>query len=750
MVHSALKRRAFADDFKDLSTSQPSQEHDILKPPSSTTALSSTSNTKIHPPPHAGHTSRAPIPVLLEMMTPQEFATVLRARVDRLVSQWPLYASQPFPHGLPSPSSSGSPLVQSGGKGIEMSTIHSFVSFFYPEEHHIHHNGDIPPNTLFVHLSGLQTLLSFLSSKELRVVVRNRLTACSSERSPSVQAIKNLPASDLSNPVKTKSYVDVGTSTEPSETLAFLARPSSSDEFRPPKRPKYASSYPLFQEVVDDMIMKSTSNQNTTPSYHHHPDAMSSSVHKMTDPILRPVSNASFKKSPAASQVVNIEDDGEADAEGDTDTDIEMDDSVDERHDSKTLTIAQVINSFRPEEHASTNHTSHSQTSFSNPSLNKPIPTSTLGPSSESSCGILTNSAIPKGSTTVIMPNRVGDIPKGPSTMRGLVMPNESTYTVSSSGSRTPSRQKDLSLSRTDTSSLQVKQELLSDWETTIISTSKGDGTNSSPIEVSEGMPRVRSVVKEQEHPLHHRSSSIVSSSSSTLPQTRKFEFGASCQGVRSAVKEQEPIQHRSGSTAFSESTHQQKRKLGASIQDTLNSTFDGGNQSPYDGHDLPPYDEIMTSNPTSMSSKPIASASDTTSASTSKQHRSKLATRDQISSRFPENRRRYTLLRRSARVLALAQIQNSWTSEFGMHHRDHLPVQLRVRAVPALHHVLAYLIVREIILILDLLHHLQQKTDIGRQNRLVGRENGAEAGVEDVEEMMLHPSLQPPDFLTQ
>lgn len=431
----------------------------MTKTTSSSTLLNSTSST-LRPA-----LFRPPAAPLLEMMTPQEFATVLRARVDRLISQWSTYASQSFSHGLPSPSSSGSPPLQQNGKRMDMSTIHAFVSFFYPEEHQIHHDADASPDSLLAHLGGLQTLLSFLSSKELRVIIRNRLTSSSASRSASIQAMievmrnvsveegeneeSDLPwkqswqkTSSTSDQAPVKTFVDVGVATEPLDILmtavpvasAPVLRPSSPDGPRPPfKRAKYVPSHQLFQNPVDDFRTTQMSSSMGDAALDYAPGTTTSTIPpKMADPILRPVSTQSFKSS-MHPVTIPVDEEGEADAEGDTDTDIDMDVDlavdVDVRDDdSKNLTIAQVINSCRSEEAIVTNN-----------SLSKQMIGPTLGSPSEPTAAVASMPAAPNDVTGVSIPStRINEIPRGPRAMRGLLF-NESTYSVpSSSGSRTP------------------------------------------------------------------------------------------------------------------------------------------------------------------------------------------------------------------------------------------------------------------------------------------------------------------------
>lgn len=212
MVHSALKRKRYSGDSTQSSL--------YLRTPSPTTVVStsstsigynsamlhrdpSTQSSSIHyalrtPPPPASsspllgtapletsHDPRLSVRILLELMTPSEFAKLLRSRVKRVLSLWPVALSVPPSHGLPSPTSSSSsisykPLDMQDTQDFFPGTIQAFISFFRSEDMPAPHYLNL--QELHKHLIALQTLLSFLTSQELRDIVLTRLNASGAER----------------------------------------------------------------------------------------------------------------------------------------------------------------------------------------------------------------------------------------------------------------------------------------------------------------------------------------------------------------------------------------------------------------------------------------------------------------------------------------------------------------------------------------------------------------------------------------
>lgn len=131
------------------------------------------------------HDPRCSVKMLLELMTPSEFAKLLRARVKRVLAKWPPPSVLSSSHGLPSPTSSSSsascrPTDTLDPQELGPGTIQAFISFFRSEDMPTPHC--LTLQELHTHVIALQTLLSFLTSRELRDIINTRLNACGSER----------------------------------------------------------------------------------------------------------------------------------------------------------------------------------------------------------------------------------------------------------------------------------------------------------------------------------------------------------------------------------------------------------------------------------------------------------------------------------------------------------------------------------------------------------------------------------------
>ena len=202
MVHSALKRKRYSGELTQ-SVSSPtilSTTTEYNAKQGSATKQTSTMETlpRTPPPQVSGgplfnplpqvlpKDPRASIRILLELMTPTEFAKLLRARVKRVLAQWPPYPQIPSSHGLPSPTSSYSSIscnptdTQDDAPDLCPETIQAFISFFRLEDVPIPRSFTL--QELHKHLAALQTLLSFLNSQELRDIVMARLDAAGAEK----------------------------------------------------------------------------------------------------------------------------------------------------------------------------------------------------------------------------------------------------------------------------------------------------------------------------------------------------------------------------------------------------------------------------------------------------------------------------------------------------------------------------------------------------------------------------------------
>lgn len=103
-----------------------------------------------------------PLTVLLDLLLPAEFAQLLNARVQHLLSGWPLHS-------------------------IPLDLIHAFVTFFRPN----HETSAVQQSLTSLHtqLESLQALFSYLSPVELKNIVLSRLSDNARDRSTAVQAI---------------------------------------------------------------------------------------------------------------------------------------------------------------------------------------------------------------------------------------------------------------------------------------------------------------------------------------------------------------------------------------------------------------------------------------------------------------------------------------------------------------------------------------------------------------------------------
>jgi len=221
MVHPALKAKGYLQS--NVHRPQPSSFITIIAP---------------LPPPieHPNYYSHLPDPppndpfpairAVFDLMTPLEFANLLRKRIKHFLQTWP----------PPQPN-------EGTVSSLTAEAIHAFISFWHPEDFRTASTG-VSIAELHTHLLALETLLSFVSAIELRDLVKARLIVDGSsvrERWAAVQGLLEVMKyacpgdKETSQSMGTllKNVAHVGVSTERVD--------SESEEERPRKRPKLVS-----------------------------------------------------------------------------------------------------------------------------------------------------------------------------------------------------------------------------------------------------------------------------------------------------------------------------------------------------------------------------------------------------------------------------------------------------------------------------------------------------------------------------
>lgn len=128
--------------------------------------------------------------VFLDIITPLEFAELLRARVKHLLRTWPPKSASTIA------ATSSSSLTPSDENFPSFETVRAFAAFFRTQDSPGPSPIDLPTTTslqsLRHSLLALSTLLSFLSARELQAVVRSRLTENGRDRSAAVQGLMDI------------------------------------------------------------------------------------------------------------------------------------------------------------------------------------------------------------------------------------------------------------------------------------------------------------------------------------------------------------------------------------------------------------------------------------------------------------------------------------------------------------------------------------------------------------------------------
>ncbi|KAF8519831.1 hypothetical protein JB92DRAFT_1964881 [Gautieria morchelliformis] len=126
----------------------------------------------------------------LDGMTPPDFSKLLRAKVKHLLKTWPPQRASTIA------AASSSSSTSSGTYSPSFETVRAFAAFFRTQDSPGPSPMDLSPATslqaLHHHLLALQTLLSFLSARELQDIVRARLNESGSDRSAAVQGLMDV------------------------------------------------------------------------------------------------------------------------------------------------------------------------------------------------------------------------------------------------------------------------------------------------------------------------------------------------------------------------------------------------------------------------------------------------------------------------------------------------------------------------------------------------------------------------------
>lgn len=140
--------------------------------------------------PTTNHDSMDSFKHFLDDVTPPEFAKRLRAKVKHLLKTWPPQSASTVS------TTSASSLTPSDACSPSFESVRGFAAFFRTQGSSGSSPIDLSATTslqaLHNHLLALQTLLSFLSARELQDIVRARLSEIGKDRSAAVQGLMDV------------------------------------------------------------------------------------------------------------------------------------------------------------------------------------------------------------------------------------------------------------------------------------------------------------------------------------------------------------------------------------------------------------------------------------------------------------------------------------------------------------------------------------------------------------------------------
>ncbi|GJJ11737.1 hypothetical protein Clacol_005975 [Clathrus columnatus] len=130
--------------------------------------------------------------LFLSLMTPLEFAKLLRSRVSHLLQTWPPPSSSDDSQGQNDASSPSNRLPY-----LSMDSVLAFTSFFRTQDTPIMSESGTKftlssPNHIHQHLKALETLLSCLAPKELQDLIKSRLIEGGKERTEAIRGLMDV------------------------------------------------------------------------------------------------------------------------------------------------------------------------------------------------------------------------------------------------------------------------------------------------------------------------------------------------------------------------------------------------------------------------------------------------------------------------------------------------------------------------------------------------------------------------------
>lgn len=204
MVHPALKRKRCFEEDVGLAASEKASHiapdatfisaYPVAQKPVPDASVSSPAATPAFLSHLPSTPSNDPFPiirVLFDLMTPIEISRILKKRMNCLLSCWPpAFPSQP--PATPSPLTSFPSFIdRPESKELTTSTVHAFLMFFRADDFRTDGLG-VTLQDLHIQVKALHTLLSFVSSRELKDIVQARLNFTPSKESERWVAVQGL------------------------------------------------------------------------------------------------------------------------------------------------------------------------------------------------------------------------------------------------------------------------------------------------------------------------------------------------------------------------------------------------------------------------------------------------------------------------------------------------------------------------------------------------------------------------------